>query len=638
MRKILLIFISTIVITMGCRKADQFLNENHLLDKQIIEAFTTVPVQLNPSLQKIAKYLQEKDKQSPFITNISSKVGMPIWEKAQFKKSKTHNVAARTNSNDDSTVLIPLSLPNSYEVSGFITATLDENNNVVSASEYDKFNYQLLGYNNSVSIADAEDVVIQCLILQKEVFGVTTFKLLDNRLFDTDNDTSNFRRNYEISLSEVNQSSAERIRVVVVKSNHCTHHDGIGPNGNPDEKAECDECDWCGKFVYDYYVIAYDSPFDTGGGSAGGIGGQFGGGIGGWSSTGTTVLNAANFVSSVSSLDVAAINDITASNNFKIAYAELEEIYKARPVGLYSSMSRADFIQMLQQNPTLAKYIDPVTLLVKLGANAAADVLMQVMILRLTDPSVNSWSDAVDKIDWIQVGFSSISGLFSLNNPSSKFIVAGINGATAVLSDLSRNGLISWEHSGYKFIEGFCASLIGNSVGDFIITKFGSVSRFGSLLVTKLGNYFPYKTICKWLGGGLSNVVESLSTSHGVISSVKTMVGFNPGKVCVIGRNMTNRVKPFAEAKGPTTAIFDANNIIGKDFITPTVQAEWNALKAQYGNNIPRTEILASKMYKANQDFIEYLKSEGYTFIDLGTGGATDYSAFYSMEINKIFE
>ncbi len=43
-------------------------------------------------------------------------------------------------------------------------------------------------------------------------------------------------------------------------------------------------------------------------------------------------------------------------------------------------------------------------------------------------------------------------------------------------------------------------------------------------------------------------------------------------------------------------------------------------------------------MYKANQDFIEYLKSEGYSFIDLGTGGATDFSAFYSMEISKIFE
>jgi ribose 5-phosphate isomerase RpiB len=47
--------------------------------------------------------------------------------------------------------------------------------------------------------------------------------------------------------------------------------------------------------------------------------------------------------------------------------------------------------------------------------------------------------------------------------------------------------------------------------------------------------------------------------------------------------------------------------------------------------------MLASKMYKANQDFIEFLKSEGYTFIDLGSDGATDLSVFYSMEIDKIF-
>jgi hypothetical protein len=637
MRKILLLFISTIVIVTSCRKADQFINENNLSEKQIIEQFISVPTYLNPSLQKIANYLHEKDKQRPFITNISSKVGLPLWDKAQFKKTKTHSAAARTNSNGDSTVLIPLSLPNSYEVSGFITATLDENNNVVSASEYDKFNYQLLGYNNSISIADAEDVVIQCLVLQKEIFGVTTFKLLDNRLFDTDNDSSNFRRNYEISLSEINQSSAERVRIVVVKSNHCTHHDGDGPNGN-DGDQDCDQCDWCGKFTYDYYVIAYDSPFDTGGGGSGGIGGQFGGGIGGWSSTGTTVLNAANFVSSVSSLDVAAINDITASDNFKIAYAQLEEIYKARPIGLYSSMSRGDFIQMLQQNPSLAKYIDPVTLLVKLGANAAADVLMQVMVLRLTDPNVNSWGDAIDKIDWIQVGASAISGLFSWNNPSSKFIVAGINGAAAVISDLSQNGFQSWEQSGLKFLQGFGASLIGNAAGDFIISKFGSIKSFGSSLVTKMGSHFQYNTICKWLGGGLSNVVETLSTSHGVISSVKTMVGFSPAnQVCVIGRNMANRVKPFAQTKN--AVYFDKSCPLALPYITPQVEADLaTRVAANGGNPLSFKQAQESLMYKANEKFIADLKDQGYTFIDLGDAGfAPNSSAFYFMEISSIF-
>lgn len=346
-------------------------------------------------------------------------------------------------------------------------------------------------------------------------------------------------------------------------------------------------------------------------------------------------MNGANFVSTVSTLDVTAINDITASNNFKAVYTQLEEIYKARPVGLYSSMSRDNFIAMLQQNPTLAKYIDPITLLVKLGANAASDVLMQVMIVRLTDPNVHSWGDAIDKVDWVQVGATALSSLLPWNNPASKFIVAGINGASAVISDLTQNGFQSWENSGLRFIEGFCASLIGNAAGDFIITKFGSVKNFGSLLVTKMGSYFPYKTICKWLGGGLSNVVETLSTTHGVISSVKTMVGFNPNKICIVGRKMTTRVIPFANAKG--AVFFDEQNVLARQFITPDVQTQFNALKAQYGSNIPRTELLASKMYKANQDFIEFLKSEGYTFIDLGSGGATDLSVFYSMEIDKIF-
>jgi hypothetical protein len=633
MRQILLLLISSLVFFTSCRKTDKILISNYLLDKQIVESFTTVPDYLNPSLQKIANYLYEKDKQIPFIQNIGSKVGLPLWDKAQFKKVNTHSRTARSNSNADSMVIIPLSIPNSSEVSGFITATLDQNNNIISVAEYDKFNYRLLGYNHSNNSTDAEDIVIQCLILQKEIFGISTFKLEDDRLFDTDNDTSNFRRNYEISLSEVNQSSTERIRVIVVKSNHCTHHDGTGPGGNDDDP-DCDQCEWCGKFVYQYYFII-DDPIGMGDPNSGGIWGQIGG-VGGWSFSGSTILNAVNFVSTVNTLDVGSINNIVASNNFKAAYLALEEKYKLMPVSIYSSMSRADFILLIQQNPSIARFIDPITLLVKLGANAASDVLMQVMVKRLTDPDVHTWGEAIERIDWVQVGATAISGLLPWNNPSSKFIVAGINGASAVISDIVQNGFQSWEQSGYRFIEGFCGSLIGNSVGDFIITKFGSVSRFGSLLVTKMGNYFPYKTICKWLGGGLSNVVETLTTTHGVISSVKTMVGFNPGKVCVIGRNMKDRVIPFAEVKA--AIYFDEKNSIAKQFITPDVQAEWNALKAKYGNNIPKVEQLASKMYRANQDFIEYLKSEGYTFIDLGTGGATDFSVFYSMEISKIFD
>jgi len=133
---------------------------------------------------------------------------------------QTNNVAAKENEIGNQTVIIPLSLPNSYEVAGFIAALIDVNNNVLSICEYDKFNYFLLGYNKLATEIDAEDVILQCLVLQKDVFNITKFKILDNKLFNTQQEGSTEqRKNFEISLLdtlEINTTSS-RIRGAIVK-------------------------------------------------------------------------------------------------------------------------------------------------------------------------------------------------------------------------------------------------------------------------------------------------------------------------------------------------------------------------------------------------------------------------------------
>lgn len=277
----LLLALAAIILSISsCKKNDITVNSNQLKEKQIIEQFTKVPKDLNPTLQKIANRLKEKDEQTPFIVNVGNKVGTPFWSKALFKSRQISNAAAREMEAGDQAVLIPLSVPNSTEVGGFIAAVIDANNNVKSVSEYDKFNYYLLGFNKPTSEIDAEDVAMQCLILQKEVFGNAKFKILDNELFNTQDGSEAIRKNFEMYLSEIPQTTQSSSRIVIIKHNHCTGHTGTGPNGH--EGGDCDECDDCGMF--EYTLLFFESPFDWGGGGFGGGGsdGGEGGGGGGW--------------------------------------------------------------------------------------------------------------------------------------------------------------------------------------------------------------------------------------------------------------------------------------------------------------------------------------------------------------------
>jgi hypothetical protein len=99
----------------------------------------------------------------------------------------------------------------------------------------------------------------------------------------------------------------------------------------------------------------------------------------------TSVFNSINknnlyFHSSILSFDAASINNVLASTNFVTTYTQLEAIYKTKTIDKYTTMSRTDFVNLIKLNPNLVFSIDPVTLLVKLGANGAADALMQILI------------------------------------------------------------------------------------------------------------------------------------------------------------------------------------------------------------------------------------------------------------------
>ena len=268
--QLLLITVTIILALSICKKNETIINPNQSTEKQIIEQFTKVPEGLDPKLNIVANKLKQLNEST--IISWGNRAGVPIWEKAEFKRK--HNSIAKVSDNDDEVVIIPLSQPNTQEIDGFLACNINVNN--TNVNEFDKYTYANYGFYKPSTDVDAEDIVIKCLEFQNSIFGNTKFKILDNRLFNSQNTNSTPNKVFEISLSNEPQSSQTNSKIIITKHNHCIGHDGIGPNGH--DGGDCDECDWCGLFSFD--IILFDSPLDWGGGGNGGGNGLGGGGNG----------------------------------------------------------------------------------------------------------------------------------------------------------------------------------------------------------------------------------------------------------------------------------------------------------------------------------------------------------------------
>ena len=324
--------------------------------------------------------------------------------------------------------------------------------------------------------------------------------------------------------------------------------------------------------------------------------------------------------------DFIGSDDASADYNFKLQYYNLEEQYSSRIPEVYRTMNKYEFIYLLQSNPALAESMDPVSLLILAGINGAADVLTQMVFIKLLDNNVTTWNQAMQKIDWSQVGSTVITSFLPWRSAEGKLLIASVNGASAALSDMINRGFVSWTETGIKFTEGFFGSLLGSQLSH-VATKFGGIQNMGKSLVRKLENYFPYAKIARWLGGGITYSTKTFSNSSvfsGVITSERQIIGWANGKVAVVGRSMEERVKPFA-------------NSLQQELGVPVLY--WTGFDKNLDINLN---------LENNRTWLKSLKADGYTFYDIGldpfhTSGAAsglvnmDKGLYYSMELNELF-
>ena len=263
-------------------------------------------------------------------------------------------------------------------------------------------------------------------------------------------------------------------------------------------------------------------------------------------------------------------------------------------------------------------FLPIIPMLIKAGANGAADALMQALFIYLTEDDCPSYGAAFghDKFSKTQVARSAIEGLLPWRTPGGKLGRGAFTAVGDVVVNLidGKYGTNDYEEMGMDFMLGFFSDLAGGAAGE--LTSKYALPKIGKGLLNKFGIH--YKTVASWLGGGLQQINKSFTHNGQTITASRIMKGFADKKVVVIGRNMDDRVVPFAEK---------LSQELGFNVVTIKQWSGWN----------PNLTV------EQNKAWLQQLKNEGYTFYDIGldpsftaTGNFLQ-GPFYSMELNEIF-
>lgn len=114
-------------------------------------------------------------------------------------------------------------------------------------------------------------------------------------------------------------------------------------------------------------------------------------------------------------------------------------------------------------------------LLVKGGAAAAADALLQMTFAYAFDDNVNTFSQAAGQIDASDVMLSGLEGMLPWKAPGGKYGKAAITATADVMLSAGEAQLsgqeYGWEQAGQDFLIGFIAQLGAEQAGEFMQSK-----------------------------------------------------------------------------------------------------------------------------------------------------------------------
>lgn len=179
--KLLILFslLAAIIIVDACRKIDYKRDGQGITHIDPTEKFFTIPANTDPLIKVIANLIKRQNETAHFANDLSKKIGFPIWNKAKLASSPKHTTLSNLDSNDMTYSYIPFGLDSTIKAF-LIVRTTPQDTLMRLINDWE---YSLAGFNNpNASVWDARDVFHMFARFEKDVYGHSSFNLLDRRL------------------------------------------------------------------------------------------------------------------------------------------------------------------------------------------------------------------------------------------------------------------------------------------------------------------------------------------------------------------------------------------------------------------------------------------------------------------------
>lgn len=265
----------TLLWQISCKKSDLEFQSKRIAttEQEFFKAADGVP----PEVEKVVNEFRRQSKNTRFLKELMLSDGIPLWQKAKIRIERKKNSLQKDNTSD-TMVIIPMVQEGENEIYSYIEAHISGD---VSLQLHRKNDYSTYAFSSDDSMMnEAEIFALRFMDLSREVFGHSKFKILDSRLFKTENETEYPGQKFVVLKEETSGSGTGKMVYkqlcadLIFTTNTCPFNPCSGDGGS------CDNCGLCTTTKTFTSCTNWWEDDGTGGGGGGGNGDGSGGGGG----------------------------------------------------------------------------------------------------------------------------------------------------------------------------------------------------------------------------------------------------------------------------------------------------------------------------------------------------------------------
>ncbi|GGH65813.1 hypothetical protein GCM10011379_19360 [Filimonas zeae] len=185
----------TALLINSCSKKEYLSNRNDT--PETVRKFLTVPEGNPPVLQRISDAIATQENQYHFLDRIIQTNGMAVWNKV---------IVMPVNAAGDTLVMLPFADSAARAVKALLACRITRKG--IEFMHIQAKDYELYGFGNEPHTFNATFVATQLMYHHYRIFGDTTFKVVDGRLFNHDNATHRLPRTFHPLIKSPAQRNA----------------------------------------------------------------------------------------------------------------------------------------------------------------------------------------------------------------------------------------------------------------------------------------------------------------------------------------------------------------------------------------------------------------------------------------------